>query len=138
MKAFSEICMIKGRVSLFVGTHSPVCVRTPLLDFNFAAINCHFLWILYIEYPELSINICVCFKPIFYPRKQGPVHPRLRTHRDFEKVTACVPGDASATGPHGVGESTKTSLKFFFNVTVLYVLGNLLKGFIVFYQKHLQ
>ncbi|XP_069428888.1 collagen, type I, alpha 1b-like [Ovis canadensis] len=30
-----------------------------------------------------------------HPRKQGPVHPRLRTRQDFDKEKAWVPGDAS-------------------------------------------
>ena len=54
----------QGKNATYCGD-SPVCVKTPLLNFNFAAMNCHFLWILYIEYPELSINTCVCFNPIF-------------------------------------------------------------------------
>lgn len=30
-----------------------------------------------------------------HPRKQGPVHPRLRTRQDFDKEKAWVPGDGS-------------------------------------------
>ena len=40
-----------------------------------------------------------------HPRKQGPVHPRLRTRQDFDKEKAWVPGDGSGDrtprgGPH--------------------------------------
>lgn len=63
VKVFSEIQMVKERMPLTCGD-SPVCVRTPLFDFDFAAVCNHFFWVLHVKDPKLSVNFCACFNPI--------------------------------------------------------------------------
>lgn len=79
-KAFQKY--LSSRKSAMYFGDSPVCVRTSLLNFNFAAINCHFLWILHIKYPKLSVNISTCFNPIFkavVPSSKGQIPVKKKT-----------------------------------------------------------